>query len=111
MLLRVKESVIASGDTESDLVDLENVMIVGLIIPTIDNGTLTFKVAARAIDTPVLLKSKALTALTVSASTGGIAIGSDDLDELSAYRYVQIVAGAAQTAERTFTWVTKVWTP
>lgn len=107
MIYEVVESIIANGDTDSDLVDLGNRAVVGLIVPTIDSGTLTFKVAAYPTDTPILVKDKTLTTLTVSASTGALALDGDSIVGLSGYRWIQIIAGAAQTAARTFKWVVK----
>lgn len=107
MLYEIVESTIAAGGTESDLVDIGNRAIVGLIMPAIVSAALTFKVAANPADTPVLVKNLALTALTVSASVGGIAIDCDALVGLSGFRYIQIVSGATQTSAVTFKWVVK----
>ena len=107
MLYEVVTSVIASGATDSDLVDMGNRAIVALIVPTIDSAALTFKAAADPGDTPVLVKDKALANLSVSAGTGSYAIHADSLVGLAGFRWIQIIAGAAQTAARTFKWLVK----
>lgn len=105
----VKSCQIAKDGQTSGAVDLEDCEILGLIIPTLDNAALTFTVSSALAGTYVTLKAKdASTALTITASTGGLAIASNDLEGLKGYRFVKIVAGAAQTtAARTFTWLLK----
>ena len=105
----VKSCVIAIGGTTSGAVDLEDAEILGLILPALDNAALTFTVSATLAGTYVTLKSQdASTAFTITASTGACAIESNDLEALKGYRFVKIVAGAAQTtAARIFTWVLK----
>lgn len=99
---QVKSVVIADGDTESAVIDLEYNSIHGLIMPTLTSATLTFKVAEHADGTFVLVKSRAGTDVSVSATTGGWAVSSEDLAALAGYRYLKIVSDVAQGAERTF---------
>ena len=100
--------VIASGDTESAVADLGNRAIVGLLIPTLDNGSLTFKVSNEPGGTYYTVKDKAAAAHTIVAATGLFAVTSDDLTEISGYRYIKIVSATAQTGgARTFIWVLK----
>jgi len=105
----VKYCTIAKDGTTSGAVDLEDSDVLGLILPALDNAALTFTVSATLAGTYVTLKSQdASTAFTITASTGSCAIESNDLDALKGYRFVKIVAGAAQTtAARTFTWILK----
>ena len=105
----VKTCTIAISGTTSGAVDLEDAEILGLILPTLDSAALTFTVSATLAGTYVTLKSQdASTAFTITASTGGCAIESNDLEALKGYRFVKIVAGAAQTtAAVTFTWLLK----
>jgi len=99
---QVKSVTIASGETESAVVDLAYNSIHGLIIPTLDSANLTFKVAENSGGTFVTLKSRAASNISITAGTGGFAVSSEDLAALAGYRYVKIVASAAQTADRTF---------
>ena len=105
----VKSCQIAIDGTTSSAVDLEDCEILGLIIPALDATNLTFQVCDTAGGTFVGLKVLAGTsALTITATTGNFAVVSNDLEGLSGYRYVQIIASAAQnTAARTFTWLLK----
>lgn len=93
---------IANSTTVSDLVDLGNRAIVGLVLPALTSTNLSFKVAAHPTDTPVELKNADGTAITITATTGGFAVDSDDIVCLAGYRWVQIVASVAQAADRTF---------
>ncbi len=105
-IYEVVEAIVASGGTESSQVDIGNKLLVGLVIPTIDTGNITFKVAAHPTDTPVTLKNAAGSAIAVTAGTGGFAVDADSLTELSCYRWITIVC-AVQSAARTFKWVLK----
>ena len=102
------DTVIASGAKESGVADLEGFAVLGLIIPTITSAAITFKVSKIRGGTYVTVKSQdASTAFTITASTGGCAIESNDLDALKGYRYIKVVSANAQAAERTFTWIVK----
>ena len=104
----VKSCQIAIGGKTSTAVDLEDCEILGLVLPTLVSGALTFTVSSTLTGTYVALQSKALAALTISATTGGIAIASDDLAGLKGYRFVKIVSATTQTTTaRTFTWLLK----
>jgi len=104
----VKSCQIPIGGTTSSAVDLEDCEILGLILPTLVSGALTFTVSATLAGTYVALQSKALSSLEISATTGGVAIASDDLAGLKGYRFVKIVSATTQTVTaRTFTWLLK----
>jgi len=104
----VKTCVIAKDGQTSGAVDLEDAEILGLILPTLDSANITFTVSSTLAGTYVALKAKGAGALTLTATTGGFAITSDDLVGLKGYRFVKVVASAAQTtAARTFTWLLK----
>jgi len=106
-----KYCTIAKAGKTSSVVDLEDGVVLGLILPALDATTLTFTASASSDGTFVAVQSKALAALTISSGTGAIAIASDDLAGLAGYRYIKIVAGSAQnTAARTFTWLLKKYT-
>ena len=101
------DCVIASGDTASAVVDIGNKTICGLLIPTLDSGSLTFQVSEKADGTFYTLKDKTPASHTIVATTGLFAVASDDLTELAGYRFIKIISAATQTAARTFIWVLK----
>ena len=101
------ESVIANGDTASAVADIGNKTICGLLIPTLDSGSLTFQVAREPGGTFYTLKDKTPANHTIVATTGNFAVTSDDLTELAGYRYIKIVSATIQTAARTFICVLK----
>jgi len=105
----VKSCQIAIDGTTSSAVDLEDCEILGLIIPALDATNLTFQVCDTFGGTFVGLKVLAGTsALTITATGGNFAVVSNDLEGLRGYRYVQIIASAAQTGgARTFVWLLK----
>ena len=104
----VKSCVIAINGTTSGAVDLEDCEILGLIIPTLISANLTFTVSSTLAGTYVALKTKGAAALSITATTGGFAVTSDDLVGLKGYRFVKIVADAQQTTTaRVFTWLLK----
>jgi len=105
----VKTAVItfATDDDLSAEVDLAGYGLIGLIIPTIDSGNVTFEVSATTGGTFVTLKDAVSATLTITAVTGNFAVSADELAALSAYRYVKVKTSVAQTANRTFTFVLK----
>ena len=104
----VKSCVIAIGGTTSGAVDLEDAEILGLILPTLVSANLTFTVSSTLAGDYVALKTKGAAALSITATTGGFAVESDDLVGLKGYRFVKIVADAEQTTTaRVFTWLLK----
>jgi len=104
----LKTCTIAINGTTSGAVDLEDFEIAGLILPTLVSANLTFTVSSTLTGTYVALKAKGAAALSITATTGGFAVSSDDLTGLKGYRYVKIVADAAQTTTaRIFTWILK----
>ena len=104
----VKSCQIAIDGQTSSAVDLEDCEILGLILPALISCNLTFTVCATLAGTYVALKSKGAAALTITATTGGFAVESDDLVGLKGYRFVKIYADAQQTTTaRTFTWLLK----
>ena len=99
---------IAINGLTSGAVDLEDCEILGLIIPTLISANLTFTVCDTLAGTYVALKSKGAAALSITATTGDFAVSSDDLTGLRGYRFVKIVADAAQTTTaRIFIWQLK----
>ena len=104
----VKSCQISISGQTSGAVDLEDCEILGLILPTLDSTNLTFTVSSTLTGDYVALKSKGASALSITATTGAFAVTSDDLIGLKGYRFVKIVASAAQnSAAVTFTFLLK----
>lgn len=105
--LRAVTATIAAAGTESAAIDLENFAVIGLILPTQDTANITFKVSDKIAGTYVLLKDKDGGTITITATTGGFAVGSDDLAPLAAYRYIKVVSSAAQTTAEEYIFMLK----
>ncbi len=102
-----KEAVIALNGTVSDAIDLEGMKEIGLIIPTIDTGNVSFTVSTAIDGTFVALKSKGALLVEIDAATGAFAVGSDDLKPLIGYRFVRVVAATQTSGAVTFTFTGK----
>lgn len=102
-----RESIIDVGkdNTHGGGVSVEGFAVIGLILPTLDNGNITFEVSMDG-QTWFALKKLDGTVVTLTAGTGGFAVSTSDLDHLAAYRYVRPVT-VAQTADRTLIFVLK----
>jgi len=98
---------ITVSTTLSAEVDLAGYGLVGLIIPTIETGAVTFQVAQASGGSFVDLKDKSAAAISITAGTGGFAVSADDLAPLCAYRYIKVKTAGTQLANRTFAFVLK----
>ena len=99
---------IAEDGTTSAVIDIEGYAVTGLLIPTIDSANLTFTVSNLTGGTYYTVKDMDGSTFTITASTGAFAVGSDDLSPLFGYRFIKVVASAAQTtAAVTFTFTLK----
>jgi len=100
--------VIAKDGTTSAEIDIEGFAVAGLFVPTLNSANLTFQAAPTSGGTFQDIKDGDGNAVTLTAGTGNYAVGADDMAFLDAYRYIKIVASAAQTtAARTFTFSLK----
>lgn len=100
--------VIAQTETTSAQIDLEGFAVTGLFIPAIDSANITFEAAPASGGTFQAIKDADGNAITITAGTGNFAVGCDDMAFIDGYRFVKVVASAAQnTAERTFTFSVK----
>jgi len=101
--------IIADKGTDSEIADLAGFAVVGLLIPTLDTTDLTFKVSNLSTEDWYVVKDKAgINEFKITATIGGFAIQSKDMDELKGYRFIQIIASANQNGgARTFTWIVK----
>ena len=98
---------IANGGTTSDIVELEDWPVFGLVVPALTNSTLKLQVAAATGTFVDVFDSVGTALLTWAASTGSRAFASRDLSDIIGYKYLQIVCGTAQGAERLFTLIYK----
>jgi len=100
---------IAKDGTVSEIADLGGFATLGLLVPTLNAANLTFQVSNLSTGTFYDLYDKAGATKTIlTMGTGAKAIESVDLEDLKGYRFVKIVASAAQTtAARTLIWIVK----
>ncbi len=99
---------IAQNGTTSAVADIEGYGITGLLIPTIDSANITFQVSNLTGGTYYTVKDMDGGTFTITAGTGGFAVGADDLSPLYGYRFIKVVASAQQTtAAVTFTFTLK----
>jgi len=93
--------------THSAIVDFRDAAVVGLILPALDSGNITFEVAHEDDPTKMVpLKKIDGTAVTVTAGTGGFAVSASELDHLAGYQFARIVC-AAQSVDREFIFLIK----
>lgn len=96
---------IANGATASDIIDLKNGRVTGILLPTMTGTTLTVKGALDSGVAPVALtKSDGTTNAAVTIPvTNGVLIAPHGVlkDALEGVRYLQIVSGTAEAAART----------
>lgn len=97
---------IASGAASSTVLSLENAPLVGMVIPTLTSCNLTVYVSMEtAASGYAPLKDGAAVPnplMAWTSTTGGFAVGSRDLADLTGYRYMQLVSSVNQGGLRTF---------
>lgn len=104
----VIDCAVAEGEEESESSEIATYGIIGLIVPSLESTDITFKVNTESgVGDYALLKDIDGSAITISATTGGFALSSDELTHLAAYRWIKIVLSAAQSQRRVFKWVCK----
>lgn len=93
------------SSTASDVIDLKNGKIVGILLPTMTGTVLTIKGAVEKDVAPVALtKSDGTTnaAVTIPVTNGALIAPHGVLkDALEGVRYLQIVSGTTEVAART----------
>ena len=100
-------STVASGDTESDVADLKGFFHMGLLVPTIDAGAITFEASHLSDGTFRPVKLKNGTDFTITSGTGNMALRFGANRFVEPYRFVKVVCATVQTDDREFTWVLK----
>jgi len=95
-------------DDLSAAVDIGSFMVVGLLIPTIDSGNVTFLVCDTLAGTYQDLKKSDASAVSITAGTGNFAVSADDLTPLAAFRFIKVKTAVAQTEDRTFKFIVKM---
>lgn len=104
-----KTLVIASGGTTSTSLELEAFYMMGIQVPTIDSATLKIQGSFDGSTFADIYDSTGTQQLLWTASTGGRCWSSRDLEHCRGYKFIQIVAGAAQNGGvRTFNVVQKL---
>lgn len=102
--VRTIQAVIPNGGTSSAAVDLGEGQLVGISLPATMTGiTLSFTGSDDlngTYQTIYYLSGVVITALTLTSSAGGKNI-TLPLDFLAGYRFIKIVSGSAEGAERT----------
>jgi hypothetical protein len=104
---------VSVNDHETEAVDLGDAAMIGLIVPPLAtcNGdmTLTFEVSHNGrVGTFRPLYNEDGTRFDVDAGTAGsLAISTDDMAPLAAYRFVKIEIDCAQIVDATFYFVLK----
>jgi len=99
-------TILAQGTT-TEAVDLRGYGLLGLILPTLTAGNLTFEASDIEAGTYVAVCDELGAAVTIVAGTGDMAIDATALAPLAGYRWVKIVSAAAQGADRAIIWILK----
>lgn len=93
-----KNAIIENGATESNAINIEYFTFISLILPVLNSGDITFKVAGKSNGTYVTLHKIDGTIVTVNAGTGNKAIAY--IEELAGYKWIKIVSATTQTEVR-----------
>ena len=106
---RIEDAIIRTGmqDNNSNAVDLRCYGTIGLIIPALTNCNVTFTVSETEAGVYRALRNAAGAVVTITATTGNMAIHSGELGALSAYRWVRVVTSEDQGEDRIFHFIVK----
>lgn len=96
---RVSKIDISEDTKVGSAIDKQQFAVVGIILPTLDSGDVTFQVSHDGVTFSALKKIDG-TDVSITAGTGGFAVSSDDLAHLAAYGFVKPVTAVVQTADR-----------
>jgi len=108
---RIEDAIIpaANGDpgTTSNAVDLRGYGLIGLILPTLTACNLTFLASDTEGGTYAPVCDALGAPLLVAAGAGNMALATEELVFLSAYRWVRVVSSVGQGAPRTLHFIVK----
>lgn len=99
---------VANGDTASDWQEIGNPAEIGLLVPTITSGTVTVQVSNDGSTARGLVNQAGTAILVLAASTGAYAVSSNEMGACLGYKYIRVVCGASQGAQRLFKVTRKV---
>lgn len=92
---------IANGQANSGVINLQGSKILGIILPTLDSGTVKVQVSHDAAGTFVDVKDTTGASLAFPVGTGAFAMDADYLARFMGYPFAKIVTSVNQTALRT----------
>jgi hypothetical protein len=92
----------------SEAINIQGHAITGLLVPALDSCNLTFMVSDEEAGTYLLLKDKDGNAITLTVTTGQMAISTDDLTPLASYSFIKVKTSVGQSTDRDFVFVIKV---
>lgn len=104
----IVKSTISSNGTTSGVADLEAYSKAALYIPALNTTPdLTFSASYEDDTTFALVKEDdgSSAAITIKGGAVAFVVGTDELRQLQALRFVKIVASVTQTADRVFYWI------
>jgi len=98
---------ILDTETTSEAVDLRGYGLLGLILPDLTAGNLTFEASDIEAGPYVAVHDDLGAPVAIVAGAGDVAIDTEALAPLAGYRWVKIVSAAAQGADREIIWILK----
>ena len=98
---------ILDTETTSEAVDLRGYGLLGLILPDLTAGNLTFEASDIETGPYVAVHDDLGAAVAIMAGAGDMAIDTEALAPLAGYRWIKIVSAAPQGADREIIWVLK----
>lgn len=101
-LYATKTITVPSGGT-SGTTEIENYDVMGLDVPTLTSSTWKLQGSVDGTTYRDVYDGTGSQTLVWAASTGDRCVASRDLADLSGYKYIRVVCGTAQGAERVHT--------
>ena len=95
----IATATIASGQTVSDVVDLGDSLVLGLQFATMTGTAMTFQVSQDG-ETYVALKDESGNSVSITIASNTAVSIADSAKFLAPWRYVKLVSGSAEGAER-----------
>lgn len=101
-LYAIKTLLVPSGGT-SGVVEIENYDVMGLDVPALTSSTWKLQGSVDGVTYRDVYDGTGTQTLVWTASTGARCVASRDLADLSGYKYIAVICGTAQGADRTHT--------